>query len=111
MATNPSADARRNATWICASSALPGPAMFSRIERCSSVASWATMEIWARKLSCVTSVMSAPSILIVPDSASWNRSSRATSVDLPAPDRPTMPTRSPAATSRFSRSSPPRPRP
>jgi hypothetical protein len=38
-ATNLSADARRNAASICTSSAPPGPAMFSRIERCSSVPS------------------------------------------------------------------------
>ena len=50
--------------------------------------------------SWVTPAMSWPSIRMRPSSRSKNRSSRLTSVDLPAPERPTSPIFSPGATVR-----------
>ena len=72
--------------------------MLSRIERCSSEVSCVTTEICARRLSCVTRAMSWPSIRMRPSSRSKKRSSRLTSVDLPAPERPTSPIFSPGFT-------------
>src|SRR5215510_13365728 len=65
--------------------------MLSPIERCSNDVSCVTTEICARRLSCVTCVMSWPSIRMRPCSTSKKRSSRLTAVDLPAPERPTKP--------------------
>ncbi len=70
--------------------------MFSRIDRCSSDVSCVTTETAPRRLSCVTRATSWPSIRMRPPSSSWKRSSRLTSVVLPAPERPTSPTFSPA---------------
>ena len=90
-ASTSASDASRAPSW-----------MFSRSEVWNRTLSWNTTAIWERSESRVTLAMSTPSIVTLPRCGSWKRSSRLSSVLLPAPLGPTMATRVPAGIARSS---------
>ena len=94
--------AARAACSISSSVASKRPKrIFSRIVPANNTASWCRMDTLERSFSRFSVGSARPSRVTVPEVGSMARTSRDTSVDLPAPDGPTMAMFSPGSTSRL----------
>mmetsp|Transcript_2782 Transcript_2782/g.8970 ORF Transcript_2782/g.8970 Transcript_2782/m.8970 type:complete len:226 (-) Transcript_2782:963-1640(-) len=87
-----------SAAHISTSFALPNGSMLYRTVPTNKVGSCGMMEMAARRSVRPKVPTSMPSMVMRPDASSTMRSSATDSDDLPAPVRPTMPTRVPAGT-------------